>query len=91
YHVDGDFVDIGYRFMKKYWGKGYATESTKRALQHAFDDHQLNVVVAHVHEHNYGSQRVAERLNMKLDHRFLWSGIKPARCYKITSDEFRNS
>ncbi|WP_397303107.1 GNAT family N-acetyltransferase [Nonlabens ulvanivorans] len=91
YHVDGDFVDTGYRFMKKYWGKGYATESTRRVLQHAFEDHHLKVVEAHIHEHNYGSQKVAQRLKMKLDHRFLWSGVKPARCYKITNDEFRNS
>jgi len=91
YHQEGDFVDTGYRFMKKYWGNGYATEATRRVLKHAFNDHQLKVVEAHVHEHNYGSQKVAQRLNMKLDYRFLWSGTKPARCYKITQDEFKNS
>ncbi len=91
YHQEGDFVDTGYRFIKRFWGKGYATESTKRVLQHAFEDHKLEVVEAHVHEHNYGSQRVAQRLGMRLDHRFLWSGTKPARCYKITKDDFNNS
>ncbi|WP_438962444.1 GNAT family N-acetyltransferase [Nonlabens sp.] len=91
YHPEENFVDTGYRLMKKYWGKGYATESTKRVLQHGFEDHELDAVVAHVHEHNIGSQRVALKLNMKLDHRFLWEGKEPARCYKITRDEYRNT
>lgn len=91
YHPEGDFADTGYRFMKKYWGKGYATEATQRVLQHAFEDHNLSLVVAHVHELNIGSQRVAQKLNMTLDHRFLWEGTHPARCYQITAHEFRNT
>lgn len=91
FHPEENFVDTGYRLMKKYWGKGYATESTQRILHHAFEDHKLNAVVAHVHEHNIGSQRVALKLNMKLDHRFLWEGKEPARCYQITRDEYRNT
>ncbi len=90
YHVEGDFVDIGYRFMKKYWGKGYATESSKRIVKHAFEDHQLDHIVAHVHESNIGSQHVASRLGMSLDHRFLWDDREPARSYKLTREAYGN-
>ena len=31
-----DFYDIGYRFIPRYWGKGYATESAKVALNYGF-------------------------------------------------------
>lgn len=90
YHLEDDFVDIGYRFMKKFWGKGYATESCRRIVQHAFEDHHLDYFVAHVHESNIGSQKVAQRLGMTIDHRFLWEDRKPARCYKLTSDGYKN-
>ncbi len=90
FHKEENFVDTGYRLMKKYWRKGYATESTHRVLQHAFQDHKLAQVIAHVHELNIGSQHVVQKLGMTLDHRFLWDGRYPARCYKITNDEFSN-
>lgn len=91
YHSKEDVVDIGYRLIKKYWGNGYATESTLRILQHAFNDHKLECIVAHVHEHNIASQGVALKLGMKIDHRFLWEGTHPARCYQITHNEYRNT
>ncbi|MGJ8683406.1 MAG: GNAT family N-acetyltransferase [Nonlabens sp.] len=91
YHEKENTVDTGYRLMKKYWGNGYATESTRRALQHAFEDHKLTQVIAHVHELNVSSQRVAQKLGMKIDHRFLWDGRYPARCYQITHEEFINT
>lgn len=91
YHeIDGK-VEIGYRFMKKHWGKGYATESSLKIIEHAFTDHQLPLIVAHVHELNLSSQKVAEKLGMKIDHRFLWEGTHPARCYQITKDAYRNT
>lgn len=90
YHVKGDFVDIGYRFKRKYWGKGYATESSKRIVKHAFEDHKLDHIIAHVHESNIGSQLVASKLGMSLDHRFLWDDREPARCYQLTSEAYGN-
>ena len=38
YNMNGHalFYDIGYRLLPKYWGKGYATESGKAALNYAF-------------------------------------------------------
>ncbi len=39
-----EFYDVGYRFMKKHWGKGYATESGKAAVQYAFDTMKLKTV-----------------------------------------------
>jgi RimJ/RimL family protein N-acetyltransferase len=90
-HKEEDFVDIGYRFLKKYWGKGYATESGLEVLRHGFQDHGLNQLVAHVHELNYGSQVVAKKLGMHLEHRFLWDHREPARQYKITRETYLNN
>lgn len=86
-HVSSKKVDIGYRFMKKYWGNGYATESALVTLNHAFNHHKCERVVAHIHESNVPSQKVAERIGMTLDHRFLWEGKEPARCYVINKSK----
>lgn len=87
-NVTDGYVDIGYRFMKKYWGKGYATESGLEVLRHAFQDHNLDYLVAHVHEMNSGSQIVARKLGMIVNHRFLWDGREPARFYQINATAY---
>ena len=89
-HEASQITDIGYRFMRKHWGKGYATEASLAALKLGFETHQKNQIIAHVHEYNYGSQRVAEKLGFTLDHRFLWDGELPGRYYKLTRDAYYN-
>lgn len=83
YHNDKDVVDLGYRLLREEWGKGYATELAKASLIHAFHDHQLNEVIATIHEKNIGSQKVALRAGMTLQYRFLWDGKLPAQWYSI--------
>jgi ribosomal-protein-alanine N-acetyltransferase len=90
FQEENQVVDIGYRFMKKYWGKGFATESGKRVVAHAFEDHDLKMLIAHVHELNVGSQFVAERLGMHLKHRFLWDDREPARYYEISKETYES-
>ncbi|MFT7589299.1 MAG: ribosomal-protein-alanine N-acetyltransferase [Limisphaerales bacterium] len=49
---------FGYRFHKAYWGKGYATECTRRLLEYGFTELQLNKVVAVSNPENIASHRV---------------------------------
>ena len=39
-----NYYDVGYRLMKPFWGKGYATESGKAAIQYAFETMKLKTV-----------------------------------------------
>lgn len=87
-HDASQITDIGYRFMRAHWGKGYATEACMKMLEFAFHIHKKDQIIAHIHEQNIGSQKVAEKLNFSLDHRFLWDGILPGRYYKLTSDAY---
>jgi len=87
-HEASQITDIGYRFMKRHWGKGYATEACAAVLEFAFKNHQKQQIIAHVHEYNTGSQSVAEKLGFTLDHRFLWDGELPGRYYKLTRDAY---
>ncbi len=89
-HEASQLTDIGYRFLKKHWGKGYATEACAVILKFAFVTHNKQEIVAHVHEHNIGSQRVVEKLGFDLSHRFLWDGLLPGRYYKMNRETYDN-
>ncbi len=56
--------EIGWRFSSSNWGRGYATEGAKAALDFAFDKLGWNEVVAFTAATNLRSQRVMQRLGM---------------------------
>jgi RimJ/RimL family protein N-acetyltransferase len=43
YNMNGftKYYDVGYRFIERFWGNGYATESGKAAVDYAFNKMQL--------------------------------------------------
>ena len=57
-------VEIGWRFHRKFWGQGHATEAARIALRFAFQDLRLEEVVSFTSLLNKRSQRVMERLGM---------------------------
>ena len=60
-------VEIGWRFDEPYWGKGYAAEAAKAALQDIFLRTDVPEVVAYTTKQNEPSQRVMEKLGMRYD------------------------
>ncbi|MCP1315311.1 MULTISPECIES: GNAT family N-acetyltransferase [unclassified Halomonas] len=60
----GPDIEIGWRFKRSAWGKGYATEAAHPVLEHAFKTLGLQRVVADIHAENSGSIRVAQKLGM---------------------------
>ena len=53
--------EIGYRFRKKYWGKGYATEITQGMITYAFSELQIPKITADVWVENKASERVLKK------------------------------
>lgn len=51
-------VDVGFRFLKRYWGHGYATEAARGSLQHGFDVYGLSCIVGRARRDNLPSHRV---------------------------------
>lgn len=47
HNVDGhaQFYDVGYRFIKKYWGNGYATEAALFFVDYGFNELKLEKIV----------------------------------------------
>ncbi len=58
-------VDLGYRFMKPYWGMGYATEAALASLKYGFEKAGLQRVVGRAVPENTASLRVLEKCGMK--------------------------
>lgn len=67
YLEDMNEVDLGYRFMKEYWGKGIATESAEACVDLGFNTLGLKRMIALILPENTGSIRVIEKLNFEFE------------------------
>lgn len=60
-------VEIGWRLARSYWGRGYATEAARAALQVGFERLALQEIVSFTVARNHRSCAVMERLYMVRD------------------------
>ena len=60
-------VEVGWRLAKAHWGKGYAPEGARAALDVAFDELGLDEVVSMTTVGNDKSRRVMEKIGMTRD------------------------
>ena len=58
-------VDLGYRFQKKFWGNGYATESADACLKYGFEKLSLGEIIGRSLPENIGSIRVLEKCGIQ--------------------------
>jgi ribosomal-protein-alanine N-acetyltransferase len=61
---DSEEIEVGYRFLKEHWGKGYATESASAAITFGFDELGLERIVAVTLPTNRASRRVMEKCGL---------------------------
>lgn len=91
-------VEIGWRLAFEHWGKGYATEGAKAALQYGFEKLHLQDIVSFTATGNMRSRAVMERIGMHyesnndFDHPKLPAGHPLRRhvFYRITADVWKN-
>lgn len=60
-------VEIGWRFRKEYWGKGYAYAAALKAEAYAFQTLKLEELVSFTSQWNSPSMRLMERLGFTRD------------------------
>lgn len=56
-----NYYDLGYRLIKRYWGKGYATECSKAVIEFGFKELELPVIHAIADKGNAQSRKVLEK------------------------------
>jgi RimJ/RimL family protein N-acetyltransferase len=55
-------IELGWTFVRRHWGNGYATEAAHAARDWARREHGISGVISLIHPDNVRSARVAEKL-----------------------------
>ena len=60
-------VEVGWRLLPEFWGRGYATEGARASLKFGFEVLKLNEIVSFTVPENIRSRHVMEKLGMHYD------------------------
>lgn len=82
YLADLDAVNVGYRFLPQYWGRGLATEACVASLDFGFITLCLDQIIGLVLSDNHASIAVLEKADMKSDGKFVYNGTLVLRYAK---------
>jgi RimJ/RimL family protein N-acetyltransferase len=63
---DGE-IDLGYRYKRTAWGKGYATEAALACLRFGFEGASLQRIIARAHVENAASIRIMQKIGMRFE------------------------
>jgi RimJ/RimL family protein N-acetyltransferase len=74
-----DAVDVGFRFLPEYWGRGLATEACNASIAFGFDALQLDRIIALVLPENIASIRVLEKVGMLREGEISYEGLVALR------------
>jgi len=83
----GGDIDLGFRFLSSWWGKGVATETATACLRHGFEKLGLHLIVGRVMPANKASSRVMEKIGMREAGDCVEDGIHLYR-YEMTAQQF---
>jgi ribosomal-protein-alanine N-acetyltransferase len=81
-------IDLGYRFIKPAWGRGYATEAAYACIKYGFEKLNLRLIIGRAMPDNLGSLKVLEKCGM----RFIGEGVvddHQAKTYEIINPLIR--
>jgi len=84
YNPDKDEYDIGFRFYRDYWNKGFATETARRCLDYGFKDLGIQRIVGRAMKENISSIKVLEKNGMTLKETFDFDGNEGV-IYELTN------
>jgi len=68
------FYDLGYRFIERYWGRGYATEAAQFFVAYGFKELKLPVINGSALAGNTGSRRAIEKAGLKYIESYDYAG-----------------
>lgn len=78
-----NFYDLGYRLIRKYWGKGYASEAAKISVDYGFNNMNLREIIGVADSRNLASIKILQKVGMKFvetftedDNLLHWYSIK---------------
>ena len=75
-------VEVGYLFVRGFWGRGLATEAARASRDFGFERLDRRRLVSLIDPRNTASRRVAERIGMRPEKELEWRG-KPTCVYSV--------
>ncbi|MBB5638760.1 RimJ/RimL family protein N-acetyltransferase [Pedobacter cryoconitis] len=89
YNNHTNYYEVGYRFIQRFWGKGYATEAAQASLDYGFDGLKLHEIYAMADTGNTASKIVLEKIGLRYIEKFDLDGDEHD-WFKITREEWEN-
>ena len=74
-NIKKDECEIGYRFLEKYWGKGYGFEITEGLIKHSRAI-GFTKLIAHVANENIASAKIIEKLGFTFVKKMFCEDLK---------------
>lgn len=78
-------LELGYRLLKEYWGKGFATEASLAVKNYAFTEMGVTRLISLIEKENIASIRVAEKNGFRLEKEMLYDGRISVCIYSASS------
>lgn len=82
-----NYYDLGYRFMKKYWGKGYASETAIALLNHGFRNLDFKEIVGIAEVAHTASNAILKKIGLIKRNEFDYDGTLH-NFYSLTREKF---
>lgn len=84
-----NFYELGYRFKKKHWGKGFATESSTAILDYGFNNLNIETIFAITDPKNINSKKVLTKLGFDFQEIFDYEG-DPTDWFELSKTNWKN-
>lgn len=85
-----DFIDIGYRFIPRYWRKGYGYESAVACLNYGFNQMNYEKIYGCALADNKGSNKILQKIGLKFVNEFTFENDK-AYWYELKKADYERA
>jgi [ribosomal protein S5]-alanine N-acetyltransferase len=80
--------EVGYHFIRRFWGNGYATEAAVASRDFCFENEMAETLISLIHPDNVRSQAVASRNGMSFWKNTNFKGI-PTQVFRIRREDWQ--
>ncbi len=84
------FYDLGYRFIKEFWGKGYATETAVASLNYGFSKLDYKEICGMADVEHTASNKILKKVGLIKRNEFTYDG-KLHNFYSLSKGEWLES
>ena len=85
-----NFYDIGYRFTPRYWGKGYASESSFATLDYGFENLNIDTMCGAAEIENIASNKVLQKIGLQFINEFPFDGVM-VNWYELKKENYEKA